>query len=510
MLADRVILVRRLAISLCLAAASAVAQSSSPVSIAIDWNAPAITSRTIITLQVVANPPLRPGSSIRDNAWNSLRQLHSNDTRLALWYPYPRLAVAEILPPTPTKTFWDFSAMDPLISDFFTATHGHSTVLSITTIPQWMFKGDPTPVPANPDTPVWNYEQGAALRDPGLLEISDYYERVGRWYMKGGFRDELGVLHSSGHHYSPAYWEVFNEPEYEHQLGPEEYTRIYDAMTQRLHRVNPRLKFTGVSLAEPAKGDAFFTYFLDHSHHAPDARLDAISYHFYALGKDSETPEQQAASFFAQADRFLNTVLKIESIRRRLSPATETQINETGCIAAGDLGNAPDKMSGLGVAPTYWNVCGATFAYLAGKLTALGIQVVGASQLLGYPFQYPSVSLLDWTTGLPNPRYRVLQLLIDNLAPGDKLIGKPVDTPVLYAQPIHKKNGRRMLLLVNKTATDIQVTVDPASTNHSSAYLSREVAVDITTASEAPAVRRLESNRVVMHGFAVSFVRCRR
>jgi hypothetical protein len=228
MLADRVILVRRLAISLCLAAASAVAQSSSPVSIAIDWNAPAITSRTIITLQVVANPPLRPGSSIRDNAWNSLRQLHSNDTRLALWYPYPRLAVAEILPPTPTKTFWDFSAMDPLISDFFTATHGHSTVLSITTIPQWMFKGDPTPVPANPDTPVWNYEQGAALRDPGLLEISDYYERVGRWYMKGGFRDELGVLHSSGHHYSPAYWEVFNEPEYEHQLGPEEYTRVYD------------------------------------------------------------------------------------------------------------------------------------------------------------------------------------------------------------------------------------------------------------------------------------------
>jgi hypothetical protein len=118
--------------------------------------------------------------------------------------------------------------------------------------------------------------------------------------------------------------------------------------------------------------------------------------------------------------------------------------------------------------------------------------------------------LLDWTTGLPNPRYRVLQLLIANLAPGDKLIGKPVDTPVLYAQPIRKKNGRLMLLLVNKTATDIRVTVDPASTNHSGAYLSREVTVDITTASEAPAVRRLESNRVVLHGFAVTFVRCRR
>jgi Glycosyl hydrolases family 39 len=316
--------------------------------------------------------------------------------------------------------------------------------------------------------------------------------------MKGGFRDELRERHSSRHHYKPAFWEVFNEPEYEHSFSPAQYTNIYDAITSRLHRVDRRLKFTGASLAIPDRSEEFFDYFLDHSHHAPHARLDAISYHFYALEKKDETLEEETTSFFAQADHFLETVKKIEGIRKRLSPDTETQINETGCIAMTDQGDGPEKMSGSGIDPPYWDLCGAMFSYLAGRLAETGIEVVGASQLVGHPSQFPSVSLLDWITGLPNARYDSLNLLIDNLSPGDRFANSHNDAPELYVLPIIARNGQRKVLMVNKTSHDLEVDL-------AGDVVLQEVCVDVTSAG-VQTKRNVTSNSIALRGFAVMIV----
>lgn len=477
---------------------------ASPIELRIDWKGPrpsdvVAINRTTVTLQVVENPFLRRGSAIHDNAWGSLRELGAADVRLALWYPYPRMSVAELSPPTAAQTHWDFSYVDPVVEDFFSAQEGRPSILNVATIPQWMFAdASPPEVPADPDIAVWNYEQGAALRDPTLREISQYYERVARWYIKGGFRDELGEWHSSGHHYKPAYWEVFNEPEYEHNFSPAQYTSLYDVITSRLHGVDRHLKFTGASLAVPDHSEEFFNYFLDHSHHAPHARLDAISYHFYALEKKDESLGEKAASFFAQADHFLETVKKIESTRKRLSPATETQINETGCIAATDQFEGPEKMSGTGIVPSYWSLCGAMFSYVAGKLGEMGIEVVGASQLVGHPSQFPSVSLVDWTTGRPNARYDSLKLLIDNLAPGDRFANSSVDDPRLYVLPIIARNGQRKIMLVNKTSDDVEVNIANETAQ-------KEVHADAT----APGLQtnsNLISSHITLHAFAVMCV----
>jgi len=477
-----------------------VGQESRPVEIKIDWTSSAFVDRTTITLQAVANPLLRPGSKAHDNVWGSMRDLRLSHARLALWYPYLRLGVAELSPPTTAQTYWDFSGLDPLVEDFFSAVLGRPAVLCICTVPQWMFAGMSNPaVPADPDIAVWNYEQGTTLRDDTLHEISEYYERVARWYINGGFRDELGVWHASGHHYKPAYWEIFNEPEYEHNFSAAQYTKLYDAITNRLRSVDRHLKFTGASLAVPDHGTEFLEYFLDHSHHALHARLDAISYHFYALEKQPELIENEAQSFFSQADHFLETVNKIEGIRRRLSPATETQINETGCIAAGDQGEGPEKMSGAGISPSYWNLCAATFAYVAGNLAKAGIQVVGASQLMGHPGQYPSVSLLDWTTGLPNTRYYSLKLLIDNLTPGERLVDGGLNTAELYMLPILTRDRRRKILIVNKTPHDVHV-------HFAGDNVQEQEYVDMSAAG----IQKNNdgaSNLIVLHPFAVMFVR---
>lgn len=480
------------------------AHAAGPIEIRADWKGPrpaglVTINRTTITLQVVENPFLRRGSAIHDNAWKLLRELGASDVRLALWYPYPRMSVAELSPPSANKTYWDFSYMDPVVEDFFSAQEGRPSVLNVATIPQWMFADATMPsIPGDPDTAVWNYEQGAAPRDPTLREISQYYERVARWYIKGGFRDELGARHSSGHYYKLAYWEVFNEPEYEHNFSPAQYNALYDAITSRLHRVDRHLKFTGASLAVPDHSEEFFNYFLDHSRHAPHVQLDAISYHFYALEKKDESLGEKTASFFAQADHFLETVKKIEGIRNRLSPGTKTQINETGCIAATDQFEGPEKMSGTGIVPSYWNLCGAMFSYVAGRLAEMGIEVVGASQLVGHPSQFPSVSLLDWTTGLPNARYDSLKLLMDNLAPGDRFANSSVDDPRLYVLPLIARNGQRKIILVNKTSDDLEVNV-------AADMAQNEVHVDATAAGLQKNGSFI-SNHIILHAFAVMCV----
>ena len=113
----------------------------------------------------MGNPLLRRGSSIHDPVFAALRDLGAENVRYVPWLPYPRLAVAELAPPTATKTFWDFSLIDPMTLDFLDATKGHSTILNFSTIPAWLFK-TPQPVtyPADRNAPGWSYTQGTAIK----------------------------------------------------------------------------------------------------------------------------------------------------------------------------------------------------------------------------------------------------------------------------------------------------------------------------------------------------------
>ena len=90
------------------------------------------------------------------------------------------------------------------------------------------------------------------------------------------------------------------------------------------------------------------------------------------------------------------------------------------------------------------------YAYLYAELAKRGIEVAGESQLVGYPTQFPSVSMVDWNTGQPNARFWVLKLLHDNFGPDDKLVETHLDIPYVYAQAFVTRQGQRKLLLVNK------------------------------------------------------------
>jgi hypothetical protein len=450
----------RLGLVLAGAFVSALSWSQQPVEVAIHWNKITVVSETTPTLQVVVNPPLRPGQPLAAAAYSALKALGADDVRYVPWLPYPKLAVAELEPPTAEKTSWDFSLIDPMTKEFFAATKGHSSVMNFSTIPAWLFKTEkPVTYPADPDQVDWHYTQGTELRDPSGKDLGAYYARMVSWYVNGGFTDEDGKRHESGYHYQIPIWEVLNEVDFEHQMTPELYTARYDSIVSAIHQVSPATKFMGLALADPGANPHWFEYFLNHANHNPGIPIDYVSYHFYASPTPDEKLDDWQYTFFDQANGFLNTVRYAEAIRKRLSPDTKTDLDELGVILPTD--NKP----GDNIPPphAYWNACGSLYAYLFIELSQMKINIAGMSQLVGYPTQFPSVSMMDWTQNKPNARFWVLKLIKDSFHPGDKLVETNINSHDVAAQAFVTPAGHE-LLLANKRNRTILVTVPDAST----------------------------------------------
>ncbi len=482
-----------------------LAQTPEPSVVQVDWQQTVAMLKTSATLQVAVNPMLRRGSPIHDAAFRSLQEVGADYVRYALWYTYPKLVVPELQPPTVTGTSWDFRLIDPIADDFFSATQGHSVILDFSTIPAWMFKTNKAvSYPDNPDTVDWNYTQGTELRDPTMRELGDYYARLAAWYTRGGFTDELRKQHNSGHHFKIDYWEVFNEVDLEHKMTPQQYTQRYDAIVTAIHKVNPEIKFVGLALADPGFNPEMFFYFLNHANHRPGIPLDMISYHFYATPTETQTLDDWQYTFFDQADHFLTTVTYVEAIRKRLSPETRTTLDEIGSYLPIDylptLDSAQSAKDAKGLIPSaYWNLSGALYAYVYVEVAKLGIDAVGESWLLGFPSQFPSASMLDWSTGNPNARLRVLELLHQSFSPGDEMVGTKIAGTAIAAQAFVTSIGKK-LLLVNKRNRDASVTV-PDSFDGGKA-----TAVDTTTGAGPPVAKTVSDHQVLLHPFAVCVV----
>jgi hypothetical protein len=478
----------------CIATSTAL-YGQQPLRLTIHWDKTSMISKSTPTLQVVVNPPLRRGEPLSTASYKAVKELGADYVRYVPWLPYPRLAVAELEPPTPQKTSWDFSLIDPMTIDFLTATEGHPTVMNFSTMPTWLFKTDkPVTYPADPNQPVWNYTQGTELRDPTGKEMAGYYERLVNWYVNGGFTDENGVRHESGHHYKLPVWEVLNEVEAEHSMTPEDYTRRYDAIVEGIHRASPETKFMGLALAAPKLRPDFFEYFLNPANHKQGIPLDYISYHFYASPTRSQTIADWQYTFFDQADGFLTTVRYVENIRKRLSPETKTDLDELGVILPTD-NTAVDKVP---PPAAYYNLAGSLYAYLFVELSRLQIDIIGESQLVGYPTQYPSVSMMNWIDNKPNPRFWVLKLIKDNFHPGDTLVDTKLEGQDVEAQAFLTPAGHK-LLLANKRDHAVEVTL-PDAQNAS------VLTVDVSSGDEPARNTKPVAGKIKLDAFAVSVV----
>ena len=233
----------------------------------------------------------------------------------------------------------------------------------------------------------------------------------------------------------------------EHRLSPALYTTIYDAVVAGIKRWAPRgsagMKFIGIGGA----GSGYIPTFLNASNHAPGAQIDLVSLHHYAGsktrdggGNGSTPPGEDYRAFFPIGDGFIEELADAyRAIAASDFPHVQIDADEVGVILPDD-----DDISWTsdhpGYPAVYWNSAAAQFAYLFGRSATIGLDVLGMSQLTGYPSMNitrgppingvwsaatinPSVSMLSWGGAFGNPgdgtaRYWALKLLVDEFVAG--------------------------------------------------------------------------------------------
>ena len=570
-----------------------------------NWSNITFTSKTTPTLQMVLNPLVSRASPIHDNLYRTLRTIHPSYARYQSWFPYPKMAVPEIDPPsglsqcrsvavdfnatlscersggvidkvefasfgTPTgvcrgfvanssctapssmdvinklcvgqanctipattsvfgspcpghegdyrlavqvtcnppqnNTYWDFTYFDPVVVDFLAAV-GPMPSLDLSTTPAWMWQqdGDVHHYPDYAYEVDWGYNTGDRLVDPTCEQVGQYYGRIAAWFTQGGFTDEYGYYHKSPHHYKLSLWEMLNEME--HGLDVELYTCIYDQAVKWIRQwADPdnSIQFVGLAEEDPTRYDDY-RYFLNASNHLPDTPIDWISYHRYAIPA-TRTTVTDYEQIFTNYDDFFDVVNQIETIRKAMAPNVRTTVDEAGVILPDDNDPAASAFPLV-----YWNACSAGFAYMFAHLSAVGVDVVGSSQLMGYPRlddvlgglnpQYPSVSMINWTTGAGTSRVRALELLMHELPVGSELVetAESGDVTDVFAQGYVVNSTAHKVLVINKRSTAQKVTVAGASGGGM-------VTIDEQSGEQPPRREKLSSDDIAMAPFAVSLI----
>lgn len=488
--------------------APAAAAESKAIEVQVDWNKTIITSKTVATMMHMVHPVSRKGTPIHDRAIEAIKVLDAKYVRYMNWNPYPRLSIAALEPPTKETTSWDFSLIDAELIPYLEATRGREPVVSFAAIPPWMLISDKKSVyPDDPNESVLsNWIYGKELIDPSGEQVAQYFARIASWYTQGGFTDENGKYHHSGYRYELPWWEVLNEADY---FTPEQYTRLSDAIIAAVRKVTPKTRFIGLSIY--GTSPEFFEYWLNPKNHRPNIPLDMIAYHFYAfpnadLSKYDATSrsgiEAWQYSFFDQAAGFVERVKYIESIRRRLSPTTQVNLNELGTYIPGEFdASAKDPV----IPDAYWNLSAGVFAFLYMELSKQGIDILAQSLLAAGPQLAPSNTMLNWNTGKPNARYHVLKLLNDSFALGDRLVETKVSGggphSDLAAQAFITPNSRK-LLLINKRG--YPVTVSTKSAGAGAAVQAR--IVDERSGEDLPRKEAFKEDFISLAPFAVAVI----
>lgn len=489
--------------------------ASSTASVSTQWNDVTAVSNTIPTTQILAHKYTLRDSPIHDALFNALGNLHTDDTRLQFWYSVTRQAVLEIKEPTATQTYWDFRYADPLVADYYAHTTGKHH-MNVTTIPRWMFNVPPKDVPDDPGASFYPYTddtRGDLLKDPSGKQIAEYQARIFQWYTKGGFTDENGKFHKSGHHYKIDYWDVLNEPDFENKITVEQYTRIYDAVTEAIHNIDPNVEFYGpeVSGAEIS----WARYFLNPKNHKPGSLpIKWFTFHNYVNAPND--PSTWHAKYFTDMPKsdsdgasvrdMVRRIQEVTKIRDELSPATRVIVDELGTFddvkTTEEACRAPEPYQAYN--PLYWNAIGANWASLFIVAERVKMPVFSMSQMLGYPTQCPSISMFDKDTAKPNSHYWVLSLINSNFGPGDKLTATTSSTPDVEAQAAITRAGRKVLL-VNTTDRPIQIDLAGSFAGDAAKGLRSEI-VDQGSGEDPPRRGVVTGTQVTLAPFAVAVV----
>lgn len=127
----------------------------------------------------------------------------------------------------------------------------------------------------------------------------------------------------------------------------------------------------------------------------------------------------------------MSAVVYIEAIRKRFLPEAKTDITEFRVdISPSRSGEACGAYSRF-----FLELVGRVWAYVYGLLAAKRTDIITPAELIDYPGQFASTTLVNWETGEPNARYLGLKLLHNNFGSGGKIIEPNAADEIMQPDP---------------------------------------------------------------------------
>ena len=426
---------------------------------------------------------------------------------------------------------WDFTQMDKTVNTFMNKFD--NSIMLFSAKPDWEFSVNQNikigeNVTDNPYNTTLNYCQkqdgcyanhiSNVTSKTGLVH---YLTQIINWYQNGTLIDEYDNIYKNTnklHNFS--FFEVLNEPDIFNEFTIEQYTSIYDNLLLNIKNTNidpylNKIKYVGLTMADPQNKMNWFNYFLNKSNHLSDQiPIDYISFHHYAsLESQNRNNPSTYSQLFKSIEYFIyNTTVNIAQIKNKLHPSTKLIIDELGTmLQPTDSDLVPPSI--------YYNFAGAYYLYgitelmKINKLYNAGIITVHNSAYIGYPYlkqeyfplspggvppMWVSLSSLNWTNGVGNAKYWAQKMYIDHIGLDSQLIETMNNNQTcLYSQGFINSSDKKLILLINKCYQNIKVTINEMD-NGGIAHV-----VDETTGDNPARQETLTGNELTLMPYVV-------
>ncbi len=184
--------------------------------------------------------------------------------------------------PQVTASTWDFTTIDAVTQPVLTVSD-RSPELRPFPAPAFMYvNGDNT----------------ADFLDPTFQQFAGYAQDLVRYYNSGGFTSSDGVSHVSPSYPNTkiTWWGIYNEPNVNNNLTPQQYVQMYNALVPAMQAADPSLKFAAMELGMNGDSTGIPQTWVPPFVSGVTARVDALTTHFYSTCDPSRTDAQLFAT----------------------------------------------------------------------------------------------------------------------------------------------------------------------------------------------------------------------
>ncbi|HUA16435.1 MAG TPA: glycosyl hydrolase [Verrucomicrobiae bacterium] len=226
---------------------------------------------------------------------------------------------------TASKT-WNFTILDAVTQPVL-GVGDHSPEFQIAKAPAYMYAND---------------DSSDGFDDLTFQQFAGYTQNLVGYYSAGGFT-------ADGQTYvSPAYptdtitwWGIYNEPNINNNLTPEEYVTMYNTVVPAMQAVDPSLKFVALELADfSGQVGPWVPPFVS----GVTAQVDAMATHFYSTCNQKDTDATVLGTipgFVSDVQTFYSTMATNPALAAVPVWVTENNVN-----ADYELGNGLSACNG--------------------------------------------------------------------------------------------------------------------------------------------------------------------